>query len=317
MTGLRRELSVAFGPEMPGFGSWEWVGAETARELAKYFDVVTFRDSIPSCDVVVFVKFHPPIDHIRLLPGKTRVVYAPIDIYGSAADIDADAGFLLRCDRIVVHCERLRKYFSSYAPVSYIDHHLRHTAPPRILFCEKGPILWVGVPTNLPPLVEWANHHALPEELWVLTNPEGGSRSQTPQHYGFSTTNNVRIETWTPARHLAWTEHARGALDIKGDDFRARHKPPAKALDFLASNLPLAMHGHTSSAEHVMQLGFPLAEPEDFDRWLSRAYWDELSQFATLVRESLPLSRIGHAWKNLLQRVYADKCAHMCGFEQL
>jgi hypothetical protein len=60
MSSAARKATLAIGPEMPGWGSWEWVGADVARELAKYFRVVTCPPSVfPDADVVVVVK-HPP-----------------------------------------------------------------------------------------------------------------------------------------------------------------------------------------------------------------------------------------------------------------
>jgi hypothetical protein len=71
-------------------------------------------------------------------------VYSPVDYYVSPAD----------CSRIVVHSQKLRYYFEPYAPVEYIDHHVRFAAPMRERFLSEGFILWVGVRTNLPPLVD-------------------------------------------------------------------------------------------------------------------------------------------------------------------
>ena len=49
------------------------------------------------------------------------------------------------------------------------------------------------------------------------------------------------------ARFPATLELAVAAIDIKGDDFRARHKPPAKMLDFLASGVPVITNPGSSS----------------------------------------------------------------------
>ena len=58
------------------------------------------------------------------LRRRCRLIYCPVDVYGSAAEIDADAAALSCFDRIIIHGERLRKYFSPYAVVEYLDHHL-------------------------------------------------------------------------------------------------------------------------------------------------------------------------------------------------
>ena len=56
------------------------------------------------------------------------------------------------------------------------------------------------------------------------------------------------------------------AIDIKGDDFRSRHKPPAKAIDFIASGVPLAMNPDSSMVEHLARMGFDVASPLDTER---------------------------------------------------
>src|SRR4029077_15886972 len=170
---------IAFGPRLPDFGSWDWVGADIADELSREFDVRIFDHEVPLCDLVVFVKFKPAADAHRRISQSSAIIHCPIDFYGSSSEIDADAAAIAACDRVLIHCERLRRHFAPYASVEYMDHHVKFAAPLRPSFLADGPLRWVGVRTNLPPLVDWVNRHHLPEELWVLTNPE--NPAQTPQ----------------------------------------------------------------------------------------------------------------------------------------
>lgn len=292
---------VAFGPVMPGFGSWEWIGQEMAEALSHRFDTVTFCDEIPEADAVVFVKFRPEADVVREVSRRSTVVYCPVDAYGHGRDIDADQAVLSRCDRIVVHSRRLTKWFSSYAPTRYLDHHLRFTSPLRTEFRTDGPLLWVGVRSNLPPLAEWVNRHRLPGELWVLTNPERPDDRLNPADFGFRSNNTVRIGRWSPELQIDWTDQARAAFDIKGDDFRARHKPPVKAYDFLASGIPFAANAGSSPAEHLSGLGFSVASPDDPDRWLSPDYFNETVRFGQVLRDELGREAIAEKWAGLLE----------------
>ena len=51
--------TVAFGPALSGWGSWEWVGADLEGLLKRYLDTKIFHRAIPNdCDAVVVVK-HP------------------------------------------------------------------------------------------------------------------------------------------------------------------------------------------------------------------------------------------------------------------
>jgi FkbM family methyltransferase len=298
---------VAIGPRMPGFGSWEWVGADLADELSKEFNVRIFDREIPPCNVIVLVKFKPATNVLRQLSQSASVIYCPIDNYGSVREIDADATALSACDRVLIHCERLRKFIAPYARVEYIDHHVKFTAPFRTTYGEEGPLLWVGVRTNLPPLVEWVNSRSLPAELWVLTNPEDTDGALDPRSFGFQPHNVVRIDRWSAARQRDWTAECRGAFDIKENNFRALHKPPAKGIDFIASGVPLALEPASSTAEHLARLGFEVARVDDWERWLSPEYAQETAAFGAAMRELLSLARVGRRWRRIIHEVLSSR----------
>jgi len=105
-----RSTTVAFGPTLPDWGSWQSVGEDLRQELAGYFETSSFdaRD-IPESDIAFFVKFAPPLDLVEHVTRRGAVIYAPVDYYGSPAEIDAAARMLRKCSRILIHCERLRK----------------------------------------------------------------------------------------------------------------------------------------------------------------------------------------------------------------
>ena len=142
-----------------------------------------------------------------------------------------------------------------------------------------------------------------PGELVVLTNVERGSDLHTPERLGFRPGTNVVIKRWSPESHLEWLTVCRAAIDIKGQDFRSKHKPPAKALDFIASGVPLAMNPNSSSTEHLRQLGFELASPDDINHWLSADYAERTIRFGRAVNEMLSLSSMCVRWKWLLREV--------------
>jgi hypothetical protein len=275
-----------------------------ARALSADFTTKTFQAcQVPSADVFVVVKHAPPAEWVERTPHHAKIIYAPVDAYGSAAEIDADSGWLRRCARIIVHCQRLRKYFAPYAPVEYLDHHVKFAGPMRESFEPSGRLLWVGVRSNLAPLVEWVNGHELPAALDVVTNLEEPGYVPSLAEVGFRADAEIRIHDWSPKLQLALTATARGAIDIKGDDFRSRHKSPAKAIDFLASGLPLAMNADSSPVEHLGRMGFEVASPLDPERWLSRAYWDETRRFGLAVREMLSLERVARRWRLVIEEL--------------
>jgi hypothetical protein len=293
---------------MSGWGSWDWVGADLADELAHCYRTMRYRlGEVPVADVVVVVKHAPLHDWAEEVSRRAALVYCPVDYYGSAADIDADGPFLRRCACILVHCQRLRRYFEPYAPTLYMDHHVKFIAPPPHAYRASGYLLWVGVRTNLPALVEWVNAHPPPGELRVLTNPEDPAAVPAPAALGFRGKVDVRVAPWSAALQAEWTAAARAALDVKGQDFRSRHKPPAKAIDFLASGVPLAVNPDSSAAEHLAALGFEVAAPLDPDHWLSRAYWEETQRFGAALRELLSRVRVGRRYRRVIDGVLAGR----------
>ncbi|QDU10764.1 glycosyltransferase family 4 protein [Gimesia aquarii] len=290
---------IGIGPVYPGIGSWEWIGEEMAEELSQFYDIEFFSDSIPACDLALIVKY----DFSKLMSSRSPdipVIFCPVDCYGSARDIDRDGKWLFQCRQILIHCESLRKYFCAYAPVEYIDHHLRFISKTLTPKPAEGPILWTGLHSNLHPLIEWVNQHSLPQELWILTNLEPEIDSIPQENLGFASKHSIRIEHWTPPKHVAWAELASSAIDVKGTDFRARHKPPAKAIDHLASGLPLAMNRDSSSVKHLARLGFEVAAVEDQDYWFSEEYRTKTIEFASDLRETLSRENIGKRLKTII-----------------
>lgn len=299
---------VAIGPEMPGWGSWEWLGADLSRELARWFAVSIFRaGDEPDADLVLLVKHPAPADWAERVVQRAALVYFPVDHYGGPEEIVADAPLLRRCARIGIHCDRLRSHFEPYAPLLYLDHHVKFAAPLRRRFLASGNLLWVGVRSNLPPLVEWVNARPLPLPLDVLTNLER-PQDADPAVFGFRADRAVTVHDWTEDQHREMVSAARAAIDIKGSDFRSRHKPASKAIDFLASGVPLAMNPDSSPVEHLAGLGFRVASPLD-DRWLSQEYWQETRQFGSRLRRRLTPGHVAEEVRRLITAVLAERSA--------
>tara|TARA_R110002111_G_scaffold256739_1_gene324158 strand:+ start:1231 stop:3423 length:2193 start_codon:yes stop_codon:yes gene_type:complete len=278
------------------------------QELSKYYDIEFFSDSIPTCDLAIIVKYHFP-QLMNAKPPGVPVIYCPVDCYGSARDIDLDGKYLFQCEQIIIHSESLRKYFHAYASVEYVDHHVRFISKTITPKPDSGPILWTGIRTNLPPLIEWVNHNFLPQELWILTNLEHGA-SAIPQHkLGFTGNQSIRIENWDPHKHVTWAGLASSAIDVKGTDFRARHKPPAKAIDNIASGLPLAMNADSSSTKHLARQGFQIASIEDQKYWFSEEYCNRTIEYGSELRKTLSRENIGKHFKAIIERVLSDETA--------
>ncbi|TWT43064.1 hypothetical protein KOR42_45240 [Thalassoglobus neptunius] len=291
-------MKLAFGPKAPGFGSWEWIGQDLINELGPDH-AIAFDQEIPSCDAVVFIKFKPPLPFLRHLKRFVKLIYCPVDIYGSVAEIDADWESLRLFDCIVSHATSLSKYFRAYSRTTVLDHHVKFiTSMPSEQKCS-GPILWTGQMANLPPVVKWIRRHPLKDELWILTNM--GERQFVAADFGFALANTVRIQEWTPEIHCEWASIARLAIDVKGQDFRARHKPPTKAMDSIASGLPVAMNLDSGPAKDLARRGFSVVSPDDWESWTSREYWETTQRFGHWLNQNLTRSQIARKFLELAE----------------
>jgi len=301
---------LAVGPAVPGWGSWDWVGAALVADLASEYRVETFSGwEVPNADAVVVVKHAPPPEWVERVSHRAALVYCPIDHYGDAAHIVADARVLRACARIVVHCRGLAPHFEPFAPTSYLDHPLKYAVPTRRAFRPDGRLVWVGVRSNLPPLVAWVNAHGLPAPLDVLTNPADPARPPTLEEFGFRGAAEVRVRAWSPELHRALVTDARAALDVKADDFRSRHKPPAKALDFVASGVPVALDPGSAPAEHLAGLGLQVPAPSDVETWLSERYWRDVRRLGERLSRDLAPERVARRWHRVLREALESRPA--------
>lgn len=301
-------VKISIGPEIEEAGSWNWVGKDLMEFLSEsqIYQANSFQNELPQSDVFIFVKWLPERDTLKALAKRSLVIYCPIDVYGGGAEIDADWERLRCCDRVIVHSPGLEKYFRGYAKTTYLDHHMKFTIPPRETYKNKGPILWTGVWLNLLPVVEWVNQHGLPDDLIILTNFDGHSY-RTPADFGFQSSKHVQIEEWSEERHREVLPFARAAIDIKGNDFRQRYKPPAKALDLITSGIPLAMNSDSSAVRYLRNFGFRIPSPEETEYWLSQEYWEKTQAIGKSLSHELSHSQIMNRWLTIISEVISER----------
>lgn len=291
---------IHLGPVMQGWGSWEWLGQSMILAFERYAEVTTFNyDQEPPNDgAVIIIKHPPPPTWWKSLPPEIPAIYAPVDFYESLRDIDAHAPWLIQLKHVVVHSHRLLPYFLSYVPVTYLDHQLRFIHDEMIQPNPDGPVLWIGVHTSLPPLIDWLGSHRLPRPLHILTNLD----PCPPADLGFNASHPIVLQRWSPERHLAILKEVSGALDIKGSDFRSRHKPPTKALDYLAAGLPVALESNSSSAEYLRSLGFQVEAP-DSSEWFSGQYLASCHQFGQRLRSTHHATNLASHWWKIISEL--------------
>jgi hypothetical protein len=89
---LRLNPIVAIGPQLPGIGSWEWVGLDAVEALERDYDVRLWRERPPACDLLLIVKYSFASQIVRT-SEDAPVIFVPIDCFGSSNEMGAVAPF--------------------------------------------------------------------------------------------------------------------------------------------------------------------------------------------------------------------------------
>lgn len=313
----RPTLSLAFGPERD-YPSWDWVGGDTSRELAKYYRVTTFVSwsAPPECDVLVVVKEPPPARFLQAAHARgSRIVYCPIDVYASQGQLAGDADFLRACDMVLVHSEPLLPLIRRYCPrTHFVEHHARYALAEMAAYKETGFVLWVGGLQYLPYLVSWLQAHPIHHPVRILTDT-GNDRARyrarvLAADLGLGTSlsrlvasiPDCQVYPWSERRQLDMMRECKAALDVKfARRFDQYSKPPAKAQKYVASGIPFAVNPESYSAEYFRSRGFATASPVTTAHWFSRAYWEATSAFGQKLREWTSLEAVGLSYRQLIE----------------
>jgi hypothetical protein len=305
-------VTVAFGPEN-GAPSWEWVGADIANELCKYYNVLTYkRTEVPAADVIFFIKHIPRSEQFEEYRATgAKLVFVPIDYFRDESHINEYRGFLSNCDLIVAHAQSLVGYFQPHAPTHLIEHHGKYFLPELHPYRSDGYALWVGGVENVPPLLEYIEQNPLEIELRILTNLQhpqmrkkaknAANRNGIPMKIDGDRLNGFQTYPWSVGLQADMFREARVAIDIKGASFNQQNKPPTKAQQFVASGIPIAMNSCGVSS-YFAQYGLTIPAPQDA-RWLSIDYHEEVQKIAPMLRSNLTLPSIGSQYKKLVERV--------------
>jgi len=300
---------IAIGPQRPT-PSWRWVGRDLGEELARHHTVLFFDefDQVPDADVIFVVKQRPTLAFVKEAQARKACVgFAPIDIYETASEIEADAEMLRACDLVLLHGEELTPYIAAHTNRTLaVDHHLRFALDPSAEHNPGGFVLWIGATQNLLHLLAWLERNTLPYEVRLLTNisREHWVLAHITAHrlglkirFDDGRINGHLAYQWSDARQDEMMRACGAAIDIKGTDFSQSTKPPTKAQQFIGSGIPFACNANSPMARHFAKRGFDVAQPHDTERLFSRAYWLETQALSRQLRTELSLPAIaGRFW---------------------
>jgi hypothetical protein len=281
-----RALKIAMGPATP-HASWRWVGEDLIPLLARHHEVRVVRESelllVADFDLLMLVKHLPCADDLAGLKDyNQRILYFPVDHFTSVEHIKQEAAALRLCDVLLVHSERLADELRPYCQsVELVEHYCKHALPTMNRFRPDGFVLWVGHLQNLAPVCQWFTHSSSRIRLKILTNlPE---RLELMGAAG-TRLHEIEWHPWTEALQNALFIGARAGLDIKGNQFQQRTKPPTKAQQFVASGIPVALNRESYGFEYFRSRGFEPATPDEPERWFSEEYWRETCKFGEKLR---------------------------------
>ncbi len=306
--------TLAIGPRT-GAVSWEWVGQAMTVELGSDFHVVPFDSFAPvEAELVLIVKQRPPASFVAEARRRgSRIFFAPIDVYRDPQEIAADAGMLGACEAVFLHSEALSPALSPFCrKIIPVEHHGRFILPKPAQYRSEGFLLWLGAFEHLPYLLHWLDGHRPPLEVRLLTNLTSRS-SRVAGHFaahelGISlqvsanTVNGYPAQEWSEAAQAEMMRICRAAIDIKGDSFNQRTKPPTKAQQFVASGVPFGCNPGHPAAAYFGARGFAVADAADFDRLLSRSYWEETQRFAAALRPNISLTAVSEVYRQALRQ---------------
>jgi len=288
-----------------------------ARALGGSFKTILFKDfaRIPPSDAVLAIKVAPPLRFVRRIQRRGgRVIFLPIDGYADEAGIHADRALLGACDLVLAHSETLARCLAPYCRrVGFVEHHGKYTLPALAPYRPEGFILWVGGLQNLPYLLAWIERHPLRHPLRILTdvtNPRARRAARrvaadlgVALRFTAGAINGHEMRPWSEAAQRAALQECKAALDIKGDGFNQRSKPPTKAQKYVSSGIPFACNADSEAARYFRDRGFDLASPDTEDRWYSEAYWRETQSFAVQLRRTIALESVAEAYRAYIEAV--------------
>ena len=307
-------IRLAIGPALE-FPSWNWVGADTARELAKYADVSVFESfrQIPSSDVIMIVKHRPPLALVDAWRRRgIKLVYVPVDAYGFRSEIHQDRRLLEAFDLVLAHDELVLECLRPYCSrIGLVEHHGKYSLAEMAPHRQDGYVLWVGGLQHAPYLMDWLERHPSRREVRVLTDADntaaaGEARKLARRldirfEVSGRSINGHGMHKWSEAEQQRMMQECKAAIDVKGEDFRQSTKPPTKAQKFISSGIPFACNCETSASRYFRKLGFELASPLEEETWFSRDYWLRTRRFAEDLRSRIAIEPVGRAYWALLQ----------------
>lgn len=294
---------IAIGP-VSKEPSWKWVGLDTIKELSKYFTIEVFNSykHLPNSRIILIIKKLPPIEFVRKARKNGKeIVYCPIDYFNNKQDINMFGMILSQCTIILSHAESLIPIFNQFSHSYLVEHNGKYTLPKMAQYKDKGYVLWIGGYQFVPYLLKYMETHSCNFKIKLLTDYKKknaiGRANTVSRSIGIQlNTENLDMYEWNENLQKEMMQECKAAIDIKGDDFAQKNKPPTKGQKYITSGIPFAINKNNNCYNYFKNKGFNICSPGEEKRWLSKKYWEKTQKFGKHLASTISIEEVGKTY---------------------
>jgi hypothetical protein len=296
--------------------SWSWVGFDTTRELAKYYEVYNFNNfkSCYNCDCIIFIKQIPTEKVVdEAIKRKIKTIYCPIDFYKTQSELIKTGPILKKINHIITHCSRLTPILKIFNQrTTFIDHNDKFSLPTLNKYKSKGFVLWIGSAQYTSYLIKYLENHPIKLPVKICTDIHNDRATYAAKliatnlkvRFNFTpdSINNIEVVEWSEKSQFDMLKECKAAIDIKGVNEWAQHnKPPTKAQKYIGSGIPFAINRDSYATENFKKkYNFNIVEPTDQGTWFSEEYWEKTYEVGQKLRVNTSIEAIGKEFKRII-----------------
>jgi hypothetical protein len=294
---------IAIGPVTKA-PSWNWVGLDTAKELSKYFSIEIFNSYsiLPKSKIILIVKQLPPVNFIEQAKSQDKkIIYCPIDYFENEMQLIKSDFILSKCDLILSHAESLIPLLDQFCPSFLVEHNSKFTLPKMTKYKPNGFVLWIGGFQFVPYICKYIKTFNPSYELKLLTDYKNksavGRAESLVRQIGIEINyKNLDLYDWSEDLQDKMMQECKAALDIKGDSFSQKHKPPTKGQKYITSGIPFAINSGNCCFSYFQRRNFDICEPKNVEKWFSEDYYNQTQKFGIELKKTLTDKAVGESY---------------------
>jgi hypothetical protein len=166
---------------------------------------------------------------------------------------------------------------------------------------KEGYVLWVGGYQFVPYLLQYLQTNPHRFKLKLLTDYKKknaiGRANSTARLLGIQlNTKHLEMYDWSKELQEEMMRECKASIDIKGDTFAQRNKPPTKGQKYITSGIPFAINNRNNCYNYFKDEGFNICTPDDEVRWMSEQYWLETQEFGKHMSHATSIEEVGKTY---------------------